>query len=102
MQNNNNGSSCSRSGNGLTDTNMESAAALKQAIREGHLVAYYTHPYQLPVGCGTTEQAQSQLPHGEAVAAPGDFSFLPFPAYCGLTTVDKVLYKHHLSHDVVS
>ncbi|KAH9600263.1 hypothetical protein LSM04_001215 [Trypanosoma melophagium] len=81
------------------------AAALLQAMKQNHLVAYYTHPTRLPLGHSASKEGKNKEDEREtkledAISEPGCFSFLPFPSYCGINTVDKVLYKHHLSFDV--
>ncbi|RNF27503.1 uncharacterized protein Tco025E_00239 [Trypanosoma conorhini] len=86
----------------LSEVQQQSATALKESMQKGRFVAYYTHPYRLPLSQSAAVRAPEKLPRDEATIAPGDFSFLPYPTYCGLTTVDKVLYKHCLSLDIPS
>ncbi|RNF10705.1 hypothetical protein TraAM80_01409 [Trypanosoma rangeli] len=86
----------------LSETQEECSMALKQSIQKGRFVAYYTHPRSLPHSHSAVVETCEKLPRDEATITPGDFSFLPYPSYCGLTTVDKVLYKHCLSLDISS
>ncbi|KAF8283145.1 hypothetical protein TcG_04776 [Trypanosoma cruzi] len=79
----------------------DSATALKHSMQMGRFFAYYTHPHRLPLSQSAEEPMCEKLPRDEAMLAPGDFSFLPNPTYCGRTTVDKVLYKHCLSLDIL-
>ncbi|ORC87114.1 uncharacterized protein TM35_000242640 [Trypanosoma theileri] len=90
----------------LIDIHADSAAAaaLLQAMKKNHLVAYYTHPSRLPLGHSGAKETkqQQQTQSDDVIMESACFSFLPFPTYCGLNTVDKVLYKHHLSFDVTA
>ncbi|KAH8609719.1 hypothetical protein ERJ75_001173400 [Trypanosoma vivax] len=78
------------------------ALAIQQAAKNGCTVVYYTHPHSLPTTGAAKEgiaphSHEEKLPRDKALLTEGDFSFLPFPNYCGLTVANKVFYKHHLS-----
>ncbi|SCU68135.1 uncharacterized protein TEOVI_000746000 [Trypanosoma equiperdum] len=94
----------------MGDSEATAAAALEQSMRSGRTVVYYTHPQKLPstsrgltnIVSGDQQGSGADSRHykHEEVVAAGDFSFLPFPSYCGRTTANTVLYKHFLSFDV--